>query len=412
MAELTETEATSHEETVPRDRPDVVALEVSRRGIVTEPEAPPQAAEKAEEQQSAVAAGEVAPNYRYWREHGGEWVAEYNRRKKTLVYYHIQEIMLSEYVAAHAPSKVLEFGCGVGRHLRNLTGIPDVEVYGYDQSAAMAAGCRTWAAEDWLRDHVTVGAPTGRLPYDDGAFDIVYTSEVLIHVHPGDLQGILKELLRVSRRQVFHLEPAEHIPINDGDHDGCWKHDFVAAYARLGLRCEILPSGYSQHAPYRVWKPGAEPPVNEQWRWSPVTLSLYRRLVSDLSTGLSSMQAEREAMQGQLSALAEAQEGRRAATQRGEALAAQVTEAQARIRELESRLAAAAQEVAQAQQEREHFRTEAEQSATRVRAEQGAFRERTEDLTRRLAIERERAQSLQEAYERLKDAIVTETAHG
>src|SRR5690606_2594157 len=82
--------------------------------------------------------------------------------------------------------------------------------------------------------------------------------------------------------------------ISDGAHDGCWKHDLVAVYERLGLRCELLPSGYPEHAPYRVWKHDQEPPAAEQWRWPPLTLSLYRRLAADITTGLTTARTEVE----------------------------------------------------------------------------------------------------------------------
>src|SRR5207247_2398681 len=38
-------------------------------------------------------AGSIDQNYRYWREHGAQWVAEYEERKRTLVYYHLQRVL-------------------------------------------------------------------------------------------------------------------------------------------------------------------------------------------------------------------------------------------------------------------------------------------------------------------------------
>jgi hypothetical protein len=76
----------------------------------------------------------VAPNYRYWRRAGSAWPAEYERRKTRHPYYHIQEMMITDHVAHHAPRRVLEWGCGTGRHLHNLTQLPEVEALGFDQS--------------------------------------------------------------------------------------------------------------------------------------------------------------------------------------------------------------------------------------------------------------------------------------
>jgi SAM-dependent methyltransferase len=230
----------------------------------------------------------AAPNYQYWRDEGGKWVEEYAWRKRHRPYYHIQELMLVDYFAHHAPCSVLEFGCGTGRLLQNLVLVPRLEVHGYDQSQAMVDGCQTWATSEWIRDRVRVGAPVGRLPYADGAFDIVYSCEALMHVRPQDLLGILSELLRVARKQLLHLEPAPGEELFFEAHAGCWNHDLVTAYARLGHRCELLPSGFRQQIPYRIAL-GPEPP---RFEWAPLPLTILRRFEIDVLDGLGSRDAE------------------------------------------------------------------------------------------------------------------------
>lgn len=236
----------------------------------------------------------IASNYRYWREHGAGWAKEYDDRKREQVYYHIQEIMLTEYVRHHAPARVLEFGCGPGRHLRNLVKLPGIEVFGYDQSAAMVSGARGWTSQQWLDEHVTIGMPTGRLPFADKQFDLVYTAEVLVHVRPEDLPGILRELVRVSKRQVFHLETSPSHQLVSGEHDGCWWHDLIEAYARIGHTCEMLASGYTTHAPYRVILDTSTP----VWQWSPAFLDLCRRMDRDVSHTMDIMRGSLQGEQG------------------------------------------------------------------------------------------------------------------
>ena len=45
------------------------------------------------------------PSYDYWRDHGAGWVEEYDRRKRTNVLYHIQELMLATYFTNSAPAR-------------------------------------------------------------------------------------------------------------------------------------------------------------------------------------------------------------------------------------------------------------------------------------------------------------------
>lgn len=229
----------------------------------------------------------VAANYRYWQEHGGGWAAEYDARKRDQVYYHIQEIMLAEYVRQHAPARVLELGCGPGRHLRNLCRLPGIDAHGFDQSPTMVEGCLTWTDRSWMDAHVTLGSPTGRLPFADGEFDLVYSAEVLVHVRPEDLPGRLSEMLRVAKRQVFHLETSPDYQLVSNEHDGCWYHDLVGAYERLGRRCDRLPAGYTAHCPYRVMIDPAAP----TWEWSPVMLDLFRRMERDISHTINTLRA-------------------------------------------------------------------------------------------------------------------------
>ena len=191
-------------------------------------------------------------NYRYWQERGSKWPERYEDRKRWLAYYHIQETYLLDYFLHSGPVKVLEFGCGYGRHLRNLLPLAGVEVFGHDQSPTMIERMADWADASWMESHVTLGGPVARLPYDDGFFDVVYTAEVLVHVRPQDLPEVLKELIRVSRWQVLHLESSPQAQLDPETHGGCWKHDLIAAYRGLGHELKMLTQAYDLHAPYRL----------------------------------------------------------------------------------------------------------------------------------------------------------------
>ena len=146
----------------------------------------------------------------------------------------------------------------------------------------MAEGCLAWTGREWFDEYVSLGNPTGPLPYPDGSFDLVYTSEVLLHSRPEHLDTILSELIRVCRGHILHIETSQHIPLCATPHHGCWRHDLPSAYARLGRDCESLPSGYKAHEPFRVVI-GQQP----RFTWSPVVLALYRRMEQDIDEGFA-----------------------------------------------------------------------------------------------------------------------------
>ena len=229
-------------------------------------------------------------NYRYWQEHGDIWPTEYDQRKKSRILYHAQEIMLADYLFHSAPARVLEYGCGFGRHLKYLTRITGLDVYGYDQSPTMLAGLGKWARREWISDHIILGEPVGRLPYPDGCFDIVYTAEVLVHVRPQDIKTILAELVRVTKQQVFHIETSPGFPLNENDHDGCWYHDLVQIYSELGYVCETLRAGYWAQTPYRVLRESARP----VYAGSPLLARQLSTLESDLQPILNAADIARQ----------------------------------------------------------------------------------------------------------------------
>jgi SAM-dependent methyltransferase len=149
---------------------------------------------------------------------------------------------------------VLEVGCGFGRHLEYLRRIPGLDVAGCDQSRSMVDAMREWAAPGWIDEHVRIVAPLDPLPYPDGAFDVVFTVSVLIHVRPEHVEPFLRELLRVSRGQILHIEnpPVAASFQTAVVHDGCWAHPLVDLYARLGCRAEVLPKPFELEDVYRV----------------------------------------------------------------------------------------------------------------------------------------------------------------
>ncbi|MDW8234324.1 MAG: methyltransferase domain-containing protein, partial [Roseiflexaceae bacterium] len=252
--------------------------------------------------------------------------------------YHVQQIMLADYMWHSRPVRVLEFGCGVGRHLRYLSQMADIDVYGYDQSASMVEGCLRWTTPEWVAEHIVVGDPAGRLPYPDKYFDIVYTVEVLIHVSPEDLSSVLAELVRISRWQVLHLEPSRGVQICEDAHDGSWNHDLVAAYHQLGYTCEPLPSGYSIQQPYRVILDRDRP----VYTWPQGMLRLLRKAESDIQPTIDQLLKDSDSLRSQLvslqTILAEEQERARDMQQR---LKAALAEEQERARDMQQRLEAA-----------------------------------------------------------------------
>lgn len=194
------------------------------------------------------------PNEQWWAEKGRDWYEECQRRRKSVPYYMIHEVFLSGYFSMLGPCKVLEFGCGFGRHLSYLRRIPGLDLYGCDQSPTMLAEAGNLIEASWLAERTALISPGGPLPYADKSFDVVFTASVLIHVRPEDVAGLLGEIRRVSRWHILHIEnrPTDRADVTSSEHSGCWAHPFASLYSELGAAVETLPEFGTLQGAYRV----------------------------------------------------------------------------------------------------------------------------------------------------------------
>lgn len=91
---------------------------------------------------------------------------------------------------ADRPVRLLDFGCGTGAFLADLDRFGSVRAVDADPSAVSFCHARGRTEVE----QVPAGAP---LPFEDGAFDVVTTLDVIEHVD--DDVGALRELHRVLR---------------------------------------------------------------------------------------------------------------------------------------------------------------------------------------------------------------------
>lgn len=124
--------------------------------------------------------------------------------------------------------RILEVGCNVGSQLQALQSMGFEQLYGVElqQYAVELAKERT--------KHVNIIQGSGfDVPYKDGYFDLAYTSGVLIHISPDDIETIMGEVYRCSRRYIWGFEyfAETYTEVTYRGHDGLlWKTDFAKLY--------------------------------------------------------------------------------------------------------------------------------------------------------------------------------------
>ncbi len=242
------------------------------------------------------------PNESWWRAHGGNnWVREIELRTSHESHYRQQEAFLLGFFLGIPQARVLDFGCGYGRHLKNLRSIPQLELYGCDMSPKMVETAAAYLDDPvFANERLRLVATRMPLPYPDGFFDIVLTSEVLIHVDTVDILAVAGELWRTSSSLILHIEnrPVALSQRENSAHGGCWLHSFKALYEQIGpAEVVTLPNVIEKQCVYLIIKPGSRIPVaNAQWAEAGLSETLERELSAERLTAqkLRASLSERE----------------------------------------------------------------------------------------------------------------------
>lgn len=169
----------------------------------------------------------------------------------------LEEPLIRVAIGDVAGLRVLDLGCGTGRHALWLAA-GGASVTAIDFSAGMLAEARRKPAADAVR--FVVHDLHQRLPFADASFDLVVSGLVLEHLHR--LDGFFAEAHRVlrapGRAVVSAMHPAmflrgaqarftdpvsgEKVQPGSVPHQIC---DFIMAATRAGFRLDAI----SEHAP-------------------------------------------------------------------------------------------------------------------------------------------------------------------
>jgi pseudaminic acid biosynthesis-associated methylase len=136
---------------------------------------------------------------------------------------------------------VLEVGCNVGANLRWLVEIVG-SVHGVDVSEhALEQARERFPGAD------LVCAQARSLPFEDRAFDLVFTTGVLIHLPDESLAEAMDEIVRCSARYVlcgeYFADPPEEL-LYRGETGALFKRNYGALYQRAFPELRLRREGF------------------------------------------------------------------------------------------------------------------------------------------------------------------------
>ena len=111
---------------------------------------------------------------------------------------HAQVVALAPLLRERGARRVLDLGCGAGRHVVYLARA-GFDVRGFDLAENGLAHTREWLARENLSAELKQG-DIAQIPYPDEFFDAVISVYVIYHKTYAEMQGVVAEIHRVLKR--------------------------------------------------------------------------------------------------------------------------------------------------------------------------------------------------------------------
>ena len=151
-------------------------------------------------------------------------------------------------LSAKLPSSCLEVGANVGINLRALRALCTIEMHALEPNAKAR---EILVQEGVVPPSRVLDGTANRIGLADESIDVVFTSGVLIHVHPADLEATCREMHRVARRYILTIEYFSNEPETKtyrGRKGLLFKRDFGAFWLDLFPALTVVDYGF-------FWKP-------------------------------------------------------------------------------------------------------------------------------------------------------------
>jgi len=147
----------------------------------------------------------------FWRGEFGNHYLERNTADATNIRPRLQlwSQILSR-LAGRPPESILEIGANIGINLRTLSLLTGAELWAVEPNDK----ARARLVEDGVvpQDRA-FGGSGADVTLPDASIDLVFTSGVLIHIHPDDLLANCSQMHRVSKRYIGCVEYFSDKPV-------------------------------------------------------------------------------------------------------------------------------------------------------------------------------------------------------
>ncbi|MHA1924437.1 MAG: class I SAM-dependent methyltransferase [Candidatus Thorarchaeota archaeon] len=127
-----------------------------------------------------------------------EWEDIFEERGRVFTEPHQDMKRVVQVFQEHQVKRVLDVGCGSGRHLVYLSK-KGFETFGFDVSRSALSLAHEWLQEEGLHAAILMHQMEKRFPYEDSFFDAVISTQVIHHNRIHEILFTVSEIERVLR---------------------------------------------------------------------------------------------------------------------------------------------------------------------------------------------------------------------
>lgn len=138
---------------------------------------------------------------------------------------HPQHDWLLSKIKKLRPRSILEVGCGFGRNIKFLQDNNiNAKLTGIDISHKMIKLAKKFVKSSNVTFKI---AEATHLPFRDREFELVFTHGVFMHIPPTDIEGAIREIVRVAKKYIILIEQ------NYGGNEYTFIHSYKKLFKKL-----------------------------------------------------------------------------------------------------------------------------------------------------------------------------------
>lgn len=132
----------------------------------------------------------------------GNWEKIFKKHGKYFDEPHVDMPEVVKFFGEHQVKKILDIGCGTGRHLVYLAR-HGFEVFGLDSSETAIEFSKNWLKEEGLSGNLRIANQYDKFPYDNGYFDAIVSTQALHHSVTAEVKQVIAEIERVLKPKGY-----------------------------------------------------------------------------------------------------------------------------------------------------------------------------------------------------------------